>query len=50
MKQFNICPSCKHFNTCVLTTHKEEVWSCSEYDNADVSEVKNKTNQLLATA
>lgn len=30
--KFNICPSCKHFETCVLTKHKSQVWSCSEYD------------------
>lgn len=31
-KQFNICPSCKHKATCVLTRQKNLVWSCSEYD------------------
>lgn len=30
--QFNICPSCKHITTCVLTDRKDLVWSCSEYD------------------
>lgn len=32
MNHFNICPSCAHRNYCVLTTQKEKVWSCSEYD------------------
>lgn len=29
---FNICPTCDHVKTCVLTEMKEQVWSCSEYD------------------
>jgi len=29
---FNICPTCIHSDTCVLTTQKSQVWSCSEYD------------------
>lgn len=33
-KHFNICPSCIHRNTCVLTAQKDKVWSCSEYDEA----------------
>jgi hypothetical protein len=28
----NLCPSCLYNNTCVLTTLKSQVWSCSEYD------------------
>lgn len=28
----NLCPSCQHNRSCVLTSHKESVWSCSEYD------------------
>ncbi|WP_165806021.1 hypothetical protein [Marixanthomonas spongiae] len=31
---FNICPTCLHRNTCVLTEQKSQVWSCSEYDEA----------------
>lgn len=31
---FNICPTCAHIQTCVLTEMKEKVWSCSEYDEA----------------
>ncbi|MEZ4792429.1 MAG: hypothetical protein R2783_02850 [Gelidibacter sp.] len=31
---FNICPTCAHIHTCVLTEMKEKVWSCSEYDDA----------------
>ena len=42
MNHFNICPSCMHRNSCVLTMQKDKVWSCSEYDerspNATVSE------------
>lgn len=33
---FNICPSCTEVNICVLTRSKEKVWSCSEYNEADV--------------
>lgn len=29
---FNICPTCVYNETCVLTTEKSQVWSCSEYD------------------
>jgi len=29
---FNICPTCNHKETCVLTDQKNQVWSCSEYD------------------
>ncbi len=29
---FNICPTCMHLETCVLTDQKSQVWSCSEYD------------------
>ncbi len=29
---FNICPDCAHYRTCVLTTEKSQVWSCSEFD------------------
>lgn len=32
MNHINICPSCIHRNNCVLTTQKEKVWSCSEFD------------------
>ena len=32
MKQFNICPSCMYLSTCVLTAQKDNVWSCSEFD------------------
>ena len=28
----NICPTCMHKNSCVLTTQKSKVWNCSEYD------------------
>lgn len=30
---FNICPTCMHKETCILTDQKSQVWSCSEYDN-----------------
>ncbi|MDG5491186.1 hypothetical protein [Psychroserpens sp. SPM9] len=32
MNHFNICPSCMHRNSCVLTAQKDKVWSCSEFD------------------
>jgi len=31
---FNICPTCMHQKTCVLTAQKDEVWECSEYDES----------------
>ena len=34
---FAICPSCIHVKKCVLTTQKEQVYSCSEYDFASTS-------------
>jgi len=36
---FNICPTCVHRKTCVLTQQKDKVWSCSEYDEV-VSQIK----------
>ncbi|MFC4689934.1 hypothetical protein ACFO5T_05790 [Dokdonia genika] len=38
---FNICPTCIHRDTCVLTTQKSQVWSCSEYDESST-----KVNQI----
>ena len=31
MNHFNICPTCKYIDGCVLTTQKDKVWSCSEF-------------------
>ena len=28
---FNICPTCIYSDTCVITHHKNQVCSCSEY-------------------
>ena len=39
MNQFNICPSCIHLHNCVLTAQKDKVWSCSEYDETQPSNV-----------
>ncbi len=36
---FNICPTCMHRETCVLTDQKSQVWSCSEYDAEVVQEI-----------
>lgn len=36
---FNICPTCMHRETCVLTQQKNQVWSCSEYDE-ETSDLK----------
>lgn len=33
---FNICPTCIYRNTCVLTTQKNQVWFCSEYQEGTV--------------
>jgi|GEM_PF-2605284 len=30
--KLNLCPTCEHNASCVLTSQKETVWSCSEYD------------------
>ena len=38
MNPFNICPNCNHFNSCVLTSQKDKVWSCSEYDEQKTEE------------
>ncbi|MDD7886778.1 hypothetical protein [Flavivirga sp. 57AJ16] len=40
MNHFNICPDCMHRSYCVLTTQKDKVWSCSEFDE----EVPNQYN------
>ncbi|WP_034921779.1 hypothetical protein [Gillisia sp. CAL575] len=40
---FNICPTCIHKETCVLTQQKNQVWSCSEYDE-DISESDHHNN------
>ena len=29
---FNICPGCVHMYSCVLTSLKSQVWSCSEFE------------------
>jgi hypothetical protein len=29
---YNPCMECAHINTCVLTSQKEKVFSCSEFD------------------
>lgn len=39
MNQFNICPSCMHCSTCVLTAQKDKVWSCSEFDEIKTTEI-----------
>jgi hypothetical protein len=31
----NLCPTCNHEKACVLTSQKESVWACSEYDEHD---------------
>ena len=41
---FNICPTCVHKKTCVLTTQKSQVWSCSEYEE---KEAKTQANIKL---
>ncbi|WP_161792625.1 hypothetical protein [Psychroserpens damuponensis] len=39
MNHFNICSSCMHCNSCVLTEQKEKVWSCSEFDDIATQQV-----------
>lgn len=33
---FNICPTCFYRESCVLTTQKSQVWSCSEYEEGAI--------------
>ena len=40
---FNICPTCMHRETCVLTQQKNQVWSCSEYEE-ETSDLKYSDN------
>ncbi|QHI39298.1 hypothetical protein IMCC3317_47080 [Kordia antarctica] len=41
---FNICPTCIHKNTCVLTAQKDQVWSCSEFEETVVMMQQSTTN------
>jgi hypothetical protein len=43
INHFNICPSCIHNSTCVLTAQKDKVWSCSEYDHTLPDETQEDT-------
>ncbi|WP_431134623.1 hypothetical protein [Psychroserpens mesophilus] len=45
MSHFNICPSCVHLNNCVLTSQKDQVWSCSEFDDVKPNETTTKIVQ-----
>lgn len=47
LNAFNICPTCIHRDTCVLTTQKNQVWSCSEYEEgtAEITIITNKKEQ-----
>ena len=45
LNTFNICPTCIHRDTCVLTTQKSQVWSCSEYEE-DTAEARAKHTPL----
>ncbi|WP_425075672.1 hypothetical protein [Psychroserpens sp. S379A] len=47
MNHINICPSCEHRKTCVLTTQKDKVWSCSEFDEIILTNKVLKKNELL---
>ncbi|RDK89174.1 hypothetical protein [Marinirhabdus gelatinilytica] len=38
---FNICPTCIHRDSCVITHDKSQVWSCSEYEEG-ATEAKNQ--------
>lgn len=44
---FNICPTCVHRETCVLTQQKNQVWSCSEYDE-DIMELKKSNSPSVS--
>jgi len=43
--KFNICPSCIHKDTCVLTKHKSQVWACSEFDEIETADAFIKTGE-----
>lgn len=47
MNHINICPSCLHVSSCVLTTQKDKVWSCSEYDEKGFEENHLPENEVL---
>ncbi len=32
VNDFNICPECLRYKTCVLTHDKSQVWSCSDFE------------------
>lgn len=39
--QYYLCKECMHMNNCVITSYKEKVFSCSEFD-------ENSTEQLTS--
>lgn len=42
-----LCISCKHENTCSLTSAKESIYHCSEYiDNIIFTDLARSTNQF----
>ncbi|UAB80103.1 hypothetical protein INR76_08135 [Marixanthomonas sp. SCSIO 43207] len=45
INSFNICPTCAHITSCVLTDQKSQVWSCSEYEETS-SEIEKEPEQI----
>lgn len=45
MNHFSICMSCIYSNSCLLTAQKDKVWSCSEFDDIEPSQVTMKNVQ-----
>ncbi|WP_299780948.1 hypothetical protein [uncultured Formosa sp.] len=46
---YSICTECVHCNACVLTTQKEKVSSCSEFESALFLEMANRPKQKTKT-
>jgi len=45
----NICQDCLHLKTCVLTSQKDKVSSCSEFESAqffDIANTSTKTKRI----
>ncbi|MBP1840929.1 hypothetical protein [Formosa algae] len=44
---YSICAECVHCNACVLTTEKEKVSSCSEFESALFLDLVNRPKQQI---
>ncbi|WP_159023266.1 hypothetical protein [Formosa sp. L2A11] len=48
--RYSICPECVHCNACVLTSQKEKVTSCSEFESALFSDMANRPKQKITNS